>query len=38
MADYEELKQAVIDGNAPRAKELTQQAVDDGKGPSGGAG
>jgi 5-methyltetrahydrofolate--homocysteine methyltransferase len=34
MADYyEELKQAVIDGNAPRAKELTQQAVDEGKDP-----
>ena len=33
MADYEALKQAVIDGNAARAKELTQQALDEGKGP-----
>ncbi len=33
MADYEALKEAVIEGNAGRAKELTQQALDEGKGP-----
>ena len=33
MADYEMLKQAVIEGNAPRTRELTQQAVDEGKDP-----
>src|SRR5690606_23243598 len=31
--DYEALKQAVIEGNAGRAKELTQQALDAGQGP-----
>ena len=30
MADLNELAQAVISGNAPQAKELTQQAIDDG--------
>jgi len=30
MADLKELAEAVISGNAPRAKELTQQAIDDG--------
>jgi len=33
MADYEALKEAVIEGNAGRAKELTQQALDEGRGP-----
>ncbi|MCL4370715.1 MAG: corrinoid protein [Chloroflexi bacterium] len=33
MADYEALKEAVIEGNAGRAKELTQLALDEGKGP-----
>ncbi len=33
MAEYDALKQAVIDGNAPQAKALTQQALDEGKGP-----
>jgi 5-methyltetrahydrofolate--homocysteine methyltransferase len=30
MADLNELAQAVISGNAPQAKELTQQAIDEG--------
>jgi 5-methyltetrahydrofolate--homocysteine methyltransferase len=30
MADLKELAEAVISGNAPRAKELTQQAIDEG--------
>src|SRR5450830_1878363 len=33
MANYDALKQAVIDGNAARVKELTQQALDAGDGP-----
>ena len=33
MADYEALKESVIEGNAGRAKELTQLALDEGKGP-----
>ncbi len=33
MADYEALKEAVIEGNAGRAKELTQQALEEGNGP-----
>ena len=33
MADYDALKQAVIDGNAGRVKELTQQCLDEGKRP-----
>ena len=31
MADYDALKQAVIDGNASRVKELTRGALDEGK-------
>jgi len=33
VADYEALKEAVIEGNAGRVKELTQQALDEGRGP-----
>ena len=33
MANYDALKQAVIDGDAARVKELTQQALDAGDGP-----
>ena len=33
MADYSELKEAVIDGNAAQAKALTQAALDAGSGP-----
>ena len=33
MAEYDALKQAVIDGNAARVKELTQQALDEGASP-----
>ena len=32
MADYSGLKEAVIEGNAGQAKELTQAALDDGRG------
>ncbi|MCL4371336.1 MAG: corrinoid protein [Chloroflexi bacterium] len=33
MADYESLKQAVIDGNGARARDLTQRALDEGRSP-----
>jgi 5-methyltetrahydrofolate--homocysteine methyltransferase len=33
VSDYDALKQAVIDGNAAKVKELTQQALDGGDGP-----
>ena len=33
VADFEMLKAAVIEGNAGRAKELTQQALEEGRGP-----
>src|SRR5574340_1342908 len=33
MSDYAELKEAVIEGNAARSKELTQAALDSGAGP-----
>lgn len=33
MADYEAMKAAVIEGNAGRVKEMTQQALDEGKAP-----
>ena len=33
MTDYSELKEAVIAGNAGQAKELTQAALDGGRGP-----
>ena len=33
MADYEALKQAVIEGNLARVKELTQMALDEGRKP-----
>ena len=35
MADYEALKQAVIEGNTARVKELTQAAIDSGDDPQG---
>lgn len=33
MADYEALKQTVIDGNAARVKEMTQRALNEGRRP-----